>query len=62
MVVAAKAVKEGEADALFSCGNTGALAAGLLVVGRKNRDRINAGTVLGKNRQFIMMDVGATRM
>lgn len=35
MVKAALAVKEGKADALFSCGNTGALlAAGLLVVGR----------------------------
>ncbi|KRN88603.1 phosphate acyltransferase PlsX [Ligilactobacillus ceti] len=35
LVRAAKAVKEGEADALFSCGNTGALlAAGLLIVGR----------------------------
>ena len=29
------AIKEGKADALFSCGNTGALlAAGLLIVGR----------------------------
>lgn len=35
MVLAAHAVKNGEADALFSAGNTGALlAAGLLVVGR----------------------------
>ena len=35
MVMAANAVKEGEADALFSCGNTGALlASGLLIVGR----------------------------
>ncbi|HIX01749.1 MAG TPA: phosphate acyltransferase PlsX [Candidatus Ligilactobacillus excrementigallinarum] len=35
LVLAAKAVKEGEADALFSCGNTGALlAAGLLLIGR----------------------------
>ena len=65
MVVAAKAVKEGEADALFSCGNTGALlTAGLLVVGRiKGIDRpglMPVLPVLGKeNRQFIMMDVGA---
>ena len=35
MVLAAKAVKDGEADAFFSCGNTGALlTAGLLIVGR----------------------------
>nr|WP_321314843.1 phosphate acyltransferase PlsX [uncultured Ligilactobacillus sp.] len=35
LVLAAKAVKDGEADALFSCGNTGALlAAGLLIIGR----------------------------
>lgn len=35
MVLAAKAVKDDEADAVFSCGNTGALlAAGLLIVGR----------------------------
>lgn len=35
MVMAATAVKNGQADALFSCGNTGALlAAGLLLVGR----------------------------
>ena len=65
MVVAAKAVKEGEADALFSCGNTGALlTAGLLVVGRiKGIDRPGLMPVLpvvGKeNRQFILMDVGA---
>lgn len=35
MVLAAKSVKDGEADAFFSCGNTGAiLTAGLLIVGR----------------------------
>lgn len=35
MVLAAKAVKEGQADAIFSAGNTGALlAAGLFIVGR----------------------------
>ncbi|KRM18870.1 fatty acid phospholipid synthesis protein plsx [Ligilactobacillus hayakitensis DSM 18933 = JCM 14209] len=35
LVRAAQAVKDGEADALFSCGNTGALlASGLLIVGR----------------------------
>src|SRR5699024_11703409 len=41
MVLAARAVKNGEADALFSAGNTGALlASGLLVIGRiKGIDR-----------------------
>lgn len=35
LVRAAHAVKEGKADALFSCGNTGALlAAGLFIIGR----------------------------
>lgn len=35
MVLAAKAVKEGKADAIISAGNTGALlAVGLFVVGR----------------------------
>ena len=35
MVLAAQAVKTGEADAIFSAGNTGALlAAGLFIVGR----------------------------
>ncbi len=35
MVLAAQAVKNGEADAIFSAGNTGALlAAGLFIVGR----------------------------
>ena len=35
MVLAAQAVKEGQADAIFSAGNTGALlAAGLFIVGR----------------------------
>lgn len=35
LVQAAQAVKQGQADALFSCGNTGALlTAGLLIVGR----------------------------
>ena len=41
MVLAAKAVKAGEADAMLSAGNTGALlAAGFFIVGRiKNIDR-----------------------
>lgn len=35
MVLAAQSVKDGENDAIFSCGNTGALlAAGLFVIGR----------------------------
>ena len=35
MVLAAKAVKDGEADAMLSAGNTGALlAAGFFIVGR----------------------------
>ena len=35
LVLAARAVKKGEADALFSCGNSGAvLAAGLFIIGR----------------------------
>lgn len=65
MVVAAQAVKEGKADALFSAGNTGGLlACGLLIVGRiKGIDRPGLMPVLpvvkGKTRQFILMDVGA---
>lgn len=41
MVLAAQAVKNGEADAIFSAGNTGALlAAGLFIIGRiKNVER-----------------------
>ncbi|AZP05211.1 phosphate acyltransferase PlsX [Jeotgalibaca ciconiae] len=65
MVLAARAVKNGEADALFSAGNTGALlASGLLVIGRiKGIDRPGLMPVLpviGKeNQQFVLMDVGA---
>lgn len=65
MVVAAQAVKEGKADALFSAGNTGGLlASGLLIVGRiKGIDRPGLMPILPvigeDNRQFIMMDVGA---
>lgn len=65
MVVAATAVKEGKADALFSAGNTGGLlASGLLIVGRiKGIDRPGLMPILPvigeENRQFIMMDVGA---
>ncbi len=43
LVVAANAVKAKEADALFSCGNTGALlTAGLLLVGRIKGSRAQA--------------------
>ncbi|TWS94951.1 phosphate acyltransferase PlsX [Streptococcus sp. sy018] len=63
MVLAAKAVKEGQADAVLSAGNTGALlAAGLFVVGRiKGIDRpgllSTLPTVDGKG--FDMLDLGA---
>ena len=62
MVLAAKAVKDGEADAVLSAGNTGALlAAGFFIVGRiKNIDRpgsfIHLPTVDG--RGFDMLDLG----
>lgn len=65
MVLAARAVKNGEADALFSAGNTGALlASGLLIIGRiKGIDRPGLMPVLpviGKDdTQFVFMDVGA---
>lgn len=65
MVLAAKAVKDGEADAVFSAGNTGALlAAGLFVIGRiKGIDRPGMTTTLpsleGGNDTFTMLDVGA---
>lgn len=63
MVLAAKAVKEGEADAVLSAGNTGALlAAGFFIVGRiKNIDRpglmSTLPTVDGKG--LDMLDLGA---
>lgn len=63
MVLAAKAVKDGEADAVLSAGNTGALlAAGFFIVGRiKNIDRpglmSTLPTVDGKG--FDMLDLGA---
>lgn len=64
LVLAAKFVKEGKADALFSAGNTGALlVAGLLIIGRiKGIDRPGLMPVLpviGKDDQFVFMDVGA---
>lgn len=65
MVLAAQAVKNGEADAIFSAGNTGALlAAGLFIVGRiKNVERpglISTLPVMGEpDKGFDMLDLGA---
>ncbi|QIL50660.1 phosphate acyltransferase PlsX [Weissella coleopterorum] len=65
LVMAANAVKHGEADALFSAGNTGALlAAGIFLVGRiKGISRPALMTLLpaigGEHDVFVMMDVGA---
>lgn len=65
MVLAAQAVKNGEADAIFSAGNTGALlAAGLFIVGRiKNVERpglMSTLPVMGEpDKGFDMLDLGA---
>lgn len=64
MVLAAQAVKNGEADAIFSAGNTGALlAAGLFIVGRiKGIDRpglMSTMPVIGNDAGFDMLDLGA---
>ena len=65
LVMAAQAVKDQEADAFFSAGNTGAvLAAGLFIIGRiKGIDRPGLTTTLPvvntDNGQFVMLDVGA---
>ena len=65
MVLAAQAVKDKKADALFSAGNTGALlTAGLLIIGRiKGIDRpglLVTLPVIGKEDEtFNLMDVGA---
>lgn len=65
MVMAARAVKKKEADAVFSAGNTGALlASGLLIVGRiPGIDRPGLLTTLpslsGEKEAFNFMDVGA---
>jgi len=64
MVLAAQAVKNGEADAIFSAGNTGALlAAGLFIVGRiKGIDRpglMSTMPVIGKDAGVDMLDLGA---
>ena len=65
MVLAAQAVKNGEADAIFSAGNTGALlAAGLFIVVRiKNVERpglMSTLPVMGEpDKGFDMLDLGA---
>ncbi|WP_417638734.1 phosphate acyltransferase PlsX [Enterococcus faecalis] len=65
MVLAAQAVKNGEADAIFSAGNTGALlAAGLFIVDRiKNVERpglMSTLPVMGEpDKGFDMLDLGA---
>lgn len=65
MVMAAQAVKDGQAQALLSAGNTGALlAAGLLLVGRiKGVDRPGLMPIIPSLNpqapQFILMDAGA---
>lgn len=63
MVLAAKAVKDGEADAVLSAGNTGALlAAGLFVVGRiKGVERPGLLSTLptSDGQGFDMLDLGA---
>ena len=62
MVLAAKAVKEGEADAVLSAGNTGALlAAGFFIVGRyqkyrSSRTHVDLADIDGK---VDMLDLGA---
>ena len=63
MVLAAKVVKDGEADAVLSAGNTGALlAAGFFIVGRiKNIDRPGLMSTLPTTdgKGFDMLDLGA---
>ncbi|MFD1440150.1 phosphate acyltransferase PlsX [Lacticaseibacillus hegangensis] len=63
MVLAAQAVKSGEADAMISLGSTGALlAAGLFIVGRiKGIDRPGLMPTLPTTdgAGFVMLDVGA---
>lgn len=65
MVLAAQAVKDKKADALFSAGNTGALlTAGLLIIGRiKGIDRpgllVTLPEIGNEEGTFNLMDVGA---
>ncbi|WP_041773492.1 phosphate acyltransferase PlsX [Leuconostoc kimchii] len=65
MVRAAMAVKEGQADALFSAGNTGALlSSAIFLIGRiKGVDRPALASAMpsfdGQHDQFVFMDLGA---
>lgn len=62
VVVAAQMLKNGEADAMLSCGNTGALlSAGLLIVGRiKGVHRPALATVLPSEKgPVLLLDAGA---
>lgn len=63
MVLAAKAVKEGQADAVISAGNTGAfLAAGMFVVGRIRgiaRPGLLSTLPTADGKGFDMLDLGA---
>lgn len=63
LVLMAKAVKEGEADACISAGNTGALmSAGLFVVGRIpgiDRPALSPTFPTVDGQGFLMLDVGA---
>lgn len=62
VAVAAGMVRSGEADALFSAGNTGAtVAAALLGIGRlKNCRRPAIATVLPLSSPVLLLDAGAT--
>lgn len=62
VAVAARLIRSGEADALFSAGNTGAtVAAALLYVGRIEGCRRPAiATVLPFSHPTLLLDVGAT--
>ena len=62
--VAAKMVRAGEADALFSAGNTGAtVAAALMRIGRMEGVRRPAiSTVLPLTNPVLLLDAGATTM
>ncbi len=61
MAIAARLLKDGEADVLVSAGNTGALftAASLLIRRVKGVRRAALGTVIKLENPFIMLDVGA---
>ena len=63
LVVAMRMIKEGKADGLVSAGNTGAVAAGgVLILGRlEGIDRPALGIVYPSlNRPTLLLDVGAT--